>query len=136
MLPRHRLGPQVGCGSGPSRASRWEAAGAGGGENGPPGEHRRSGVERAPNPVASCVCGTWQSRWGPTSPVAVVGGLTVREAEIPSGRRMTREANAGGRKATGNRGSRTSLPLVAADNRPDRDHVLTRKGADAGRVSL
>ena len=32
-----------------------------------------------------------------------LGGLTVRKAEFPGGCRTTREANAGGRKATGNR---------------------------------
>jgi hypothetical protein len=30
------------------------------------------------------------------------GGLTVRKADVLSGAGMTREANAGGRKATGN----------------------------------
>jgi len=33
----------------------------------------------------------------------VTGKPTVRKAQLPSGNRMTREANAGGRKATGNR---------------------------------
>lgn len=52
------------------------------------------------------------------------GGPTVRKADIPSGQRMTREANAGGRKAAGNRGRWLALLLAAADNRPDRDCVL------------
>jgi len=34
----------------------------------------------------------------------VAGRPTVRKAQFPSGRRMTQEANAGGRKAAGNRG--------------------------------
>jgi hypothetical protein len=93
-----------------------------------PGEHHCPGVERAPNPVASCVCGTWQSRWGPTRPVFVVGGLTVRKAEVPSGAGMTREANAGRRKATGNHDVEARLPLVVVDNRPDRDDCPGPKG--------
>ena len=44
------------------------------------------------------------------------GRPTVREAEFPSGRRKTREANAGGRKAAGNRepgaGSSASGPRI------------------------
>jgi hypothetical protein len=32
---------------------------------------------------------------GSGAAVVVVGGLTVREAEVPSGEGMTREANAG-----------------------------------------
>jgi hypothetical protein len=38
------------------------------------------------------------------------GGLTVREAELPGGRRTIREANAGDRKATGNRDQRLLAP--------------------------
>jgi hypothetical protein len=62
------------------------------------------------------------------------GGLTVRKAEVPSGRGMTREANAGSRTATGNCGRWLVLLLAAADNRPDRDamswpeRALTRVG--------
>lgn len=64
----------------------------------------------------------------------VVGGPTVRKADVPSGRRMTREANAGSRKATGTRDSMTTLLLVVSANRRDRDCVswperaLTRVG--------
>jgi hypothetical protein len=68
--------------------------------------------------------------------VVVAGGLTVRKAEVLSGEGMTREANAGGRKATGNRDVMAKLLLAVADNRPDRDAVPARKGADAGLVSL
>jgi hypothetical protein len=102
--------------------------GAGGGGAIQPGEHRRPGVERAPNPVASCMCGTWQSRWGSDAALVVVGGPTVRKVELPSGRRMTREANAGGRKATGNRDGMARLPLVVSANRPDRDLCPGLKG--------
>jgi hypothetical protein len=73
---------------------------------------------------------------GSGTAVVVVGGLTVRKADVPSGEGMTREANAGSRKATGNRDSMARLPLVASNNRSDRALVLARKGADAGRVSL
>jgi hypothetical protein len=58
----------------------------------------------------------------------VVGGPTVRKAEVLSGRRMTREANAGGRKVTGNRDSMARLPLVVSNNRPDRDAGPGPKG--------
>jgi hypothetical protein len=40
----------------------------------------------------------------------VSGKPTVREAELPSGRRMTQEANAGGRKAAGKRDNRSAPP--------------------------
>jgi len=58
---------------------------------------------------------------GSDATFVVVGGLTVRKAEVPSGRRMTREANAGSRKATGNRDSMARLLLVVSANWPDRD---------------
>jgi len=65
------------------------------------------------------------------------GGLTVREAEFPSGRRMTREANAGGRKGSGKPGAGCwRLRQRPADNRPDTGRGPARKGADAGQVSL
>ena len=51
------------------------------------------------------------------------GKLTVRKAELPSGRRMAQEANAAGRKATG------------IHNRPDRDACPRRKAADVDQVS-
>jgi hypothetical protein len=57
---------------------------------------------------------------GSDATFVAVGGLTVRKAEVPSGRRMTREANAGSRKATGNRDSMARLLLVVSTNRPDR----------------
>ena len=37
------------------------------------------------------------------SGVMMAGRPTVRKAQVPSGRRRTQEANADGRKATGNR---------------------------------
>ena len=65
---------------------------------------------------------------GSDAALVVVGGPTVRKAELPSGRRMTREANAGGRKATGNRDGMARLPLVVSANRPDRDLCPGLKG--------
>jgi hypothetical protein len=51
------------------------------------------------------------------------GGLTVRKADVPSGGRMTREANAGSRKAAGNRDVVAELLSAVVDNRPDRGCV-------------
>ena len=57
---------------------------------------------------------------GSGATTVAVGGLTVRKVELPSGRRMTREAKAGGRKATGTSDVMTRLLLVVGHNRPDR----------------
>jgi hypothetical protein len=65
---------------------------------------------------------------GSGTALAVAGGLTVRKADVPSGRRMTREASAGGRKTAGNHDVMTRLPLVVVDNRPDRGGCLGPKG--------
>ena len=65
----------------------------------------------------------------------VPGKPTVRKAQIPGGNRMTREANAGGRKAAGNRDT-DGWPLLLAvlDNWPDTGPgARARKGADAVR---
>lgn len=66
------------------------------------------------------------------------GKPTVRKAQLSGGNRMTREANAGGRKATGNRDELTVLLLSGvADNWPDTGPgARLRKQADAGQVSL
>jgi hypothetical protein len=59
------------------------------------------------------------------------GQSTVRKTQLPGGHRMTREANAGGRKATGNRdmmvdpsADRPAQLAGQGDARPER--VLTR----------
>ena len=65
---------------------------------------------------------------GSDTAVVVVGGLTVRKADVPSGEGMTREANAGGRKATGTRDSMARLLLVVSANRPDRGLCPGLKG--------
>jgi hypothetical protein len=62
---------------------------------------------------------------------------TARKAQLPGGNRMTREANAGSRKAAGNRDAVAGPPPAVPDNWPDTGLVpWTRKGADAGQVSL
>jgi hypothetical protein len=48
-----------------------------------------------------------------------LGRLTVRKAQVLSGNRMAQEANAGRRKATGNRENRLVLQPVLPDNWPD-----------------
>ena len=63
-----------------------------------------------------------------------VGKPTVRRAHPLSGRRTTREANADGRKAVGNRGGMVRPSLTAPHNRSDTrlmpgpERVLTRVG--------
>jgi len=47
------------------------------------------------------------------------GRLTVRKAQALSGNRMAQEANAGRRKATGNRQTRLVLQSALPDNWPD-----------------
>jgi hypothetical protein len=59
----------------------------------------------------------------------VVGRPTVREAQFSSGRRIAREANAGGRKETGNRARQVRSPLASPDNRPDTGRVPGPKGS-------
>ena len=72
------------------------------------------------------------------SGVMMAGGPTVRKAQLSSGRRMTQEANADSRKATGNRQPHDSAPP------PDGCRITgwiraccpARKEADVGQVSL
>ncbi len=117
-------------------AGRCEAAGAARGNLAERGCTTVPGAQRAPtrsllshverdNPVGVRVKGL------------TPGGSTVRKAEFPDGRRMAQEANAGGRKAAGNRepdagssasGCRITGRIEAC--------ALTREGADVGRVSL
>src|SRR6266568_5721402 len=64
------------------------------------------------------------------------GKPTVREAESPSGRRKAREANAGGRKAAGNR-EPDAGPSASGSRITGRiGQCPARKSADAGLVSL
>jgi hypothetical protein len=64
------------------------------------------------------------------------GRPTARKAQLPSGHRMTQEANAGSRKATGNRDVWPAPPLAVSYNRPDTGSARARKGADVGQVGL
>ncbi len=71
----------------------------------------------------------------------VPGGLTVRKADLLGGNRMAQEANAGGRKAAGNRGRRHrsfSGGLRITGRTPGVAQVAPGpvRGADVGRVSL
>ena len=52
------------------------------------------------HPARISLCRTWKPRKGPGR---VSGRPPVRNAQLPGGHRMTQEANAGGRKAAGNR---------------------------------
>jgi len=90
----------MGCVSGAVGTGRWEAAGAG----------RRvvAGRERTTVPeVGGALPGRILFMRNMTTPlgsgVMMAGRPTVRKAQLPSGRRKTQEANADGRKATGNR---------------------------------
>ncbi len=56
------------------------------------------------------------------------GRLTVRKAQSPSGNRMAQEANAGSRKAAGNRGRRLVLQPVLTENWPDAGTCPSPKG--------
>ena len=65
----------------------------------------------------------------------VAGRPTVREAQFPSGRRMTQQAKAGGRKAAGNRGVAEPAPppgdlritgRIRAVARPERELTWVR----------
>jgi hypothetical protein len=102
----------------------------------------RSGGHRRPRDTGGTHPGRISYVWNVGTPMgsghkAVTGKPTVRKAQSPSGKWMTREANAGGRKATGTLGSKASPPLVASDNWPDTGRrARTRKSADAGQVSL
>ena len=60
-------------------------------------------------------------------PVTVSGRPTVRRAQLPGGNRKAQEANAGGRKATGNRDV-----MIVPDNRPDTGDCPDPKGCRRG----
>jgi hypothetical protein len=68
----------------------------------------------------------------------MAGRPTVRKAQFPSGRRMTQEANADSRKATGNRQPHDPAPPPDGCRITGRIRVCcpARKGADVGQVSL
>src|SRR5664279_6172481 len=85
-------------------AGRWEAAGAGRGFVVGRVEHRR------PRDTGGTLPGRNSCVWNVVTPSGsgrqvASGQSTVRKTQFPGGQRMTREANAGGRKAAGNRDS-------------------------------
>src|SRR6266516_832108 len=95
---------RMGCGRWGGGAGRWEAAGAG----------RGFFVGRVSTAAPGDTGGTHPGRsswvWNVVIPtgsghVTCSGKPTARKAQLPGGQRMTREANAGGRKAAGNRGN-------------------------------
>ena len=115
-------------------AGRWEAAGAGRGFEVDRVEHRR------PRDTGGTLPGRSSCVWNVVTPSGsgrqdASGQSTVRKTQFPGGIRMTREANAGGRKAAGNRDNRR--PLRRQSRITGRiGRCPTRKGADAGQVSL
>src|SRR6266849_6699334 len=100
-----------------------------------PNEHRRPRDTGGTHPGRiSCV-------WNVGTPMGsghsdVSGKPTARKAQSPREGRMTWEANAGGRKATGNRGKQPALRRSPRTTGRIRAAARTRKGADAGQVSL
>ena len=73
----------------------------------PAGDNRRPGAHHRPRGKGGALPGRVLLMCNTTTPLgsggSTAGRPTVRKAELPSGRRMTQEANADGRKATGNR---------------------------------
>jgi hypothetical protein len=91
----------VGCGSGvQGLAAEKRQATAGHGIR--PGEHRRPRGRGGTHPGRISQARNVETPSG-SGRQAAPGKPTVRKAQLPSGNRMTREANAGGRKAAGNR---------------------------------
>src|SRR5438132_1754797 len=99
-----------------------------------PNEHRRPRDTGGTHPGRiSCVGNVGTPMGSGHSDVA--GKPTARKAQSPSEGRMTWEANAGGRKATGNRGKRPALrrsPRTTGRIRAaDSDQLLAAIGAHA-----
>lgn len=63
------------------------------------------------------------------------GKPTVRKAQPLGGYGMVQEANAGSRKATGNRDDGPLSPAAVSHNWPDTGSCPARKGADVDQVS-
>src|SRR4029077_428481 len=86
------------------RDRRDRPLGSGGGR---PEDSRRPGAHHPPRGKGGALPGRILFMRNMTTPlgsgVMMAGGPTVRKAQLPSGRRMTQEANADGRTATGNR---------------------------------
>jgi hypothetical protein len=75
-----------------------------------PEDNRRPGAHHRPRDKEGALPGRGSFMCNTTTPLGsgemVAGRPTVRKAQLPSGRRMTQEANADSRKAAGNRGPR------------------------------
>jgi hypothetical protein len=73
-----------------------------------PEGNRRPGAHHRPRDKGGALPGRSLLMCNTTTPLGsghwVAGRPTVRKAQFPCGRRMTQEANAGSRKAAGNRG--------------------------------
>jgi hypothetical protein len=97
-----------------------------------PWEHRAPGYrERPPRSGLGRV-----ERDNPVGVQALPGRPTVREVELPGGRRMVQQANAGcveRRQETNTCGC--SLRVAVSDNWPDTGMCSARKGADVDQVS-
>ena len=101
----------------------------------------RSQPRRTPPPrgLESTHPGLVSTVWNVTTPSGSgfwSGQPTVREAQLPGGRRTVQEANAGAPKGDGKPGQQAASPAVVPDNRPDTGFCLARKGADVDRVNL
>ena len=99
-----------------------------------PGEHRRPRGREGTHPGHSSCVRNAVTPSGSGRALGVSGKADREEGPTPRREQDGREANAGGRKTTGNHESRTGPPAVVVDNRPDtgpRDPA--RKSADAAR---
>jgi hypothetical protein len=91
-----------------------------------------------PRGTESALPGRVSAVWNVTTPPGSgrqPGKPTVREAQLPGGHRMVQQANAGGRKATGNRDAWLFPSAAVSHNWPDTGACLARKGADVDQVS-
>jgi hypothetical protein len=116
----------VGCGSGvQGLVAEKRQVTAGHGIR--PGEHRRPRGREGTQPGRISQVRNVVTPSGSGHQV-VAGKPTARKAQFPGGNRMTRKANAGSRKAAGNRDMVAGPPLAVLDNWPDTGWCLDPKG--------
>src|SRR6476619_2679632 len=107
-----------------------------------PEESRRPGAHHRPRDKGGALPGRILFMRNMTTPlgsgVMMAGGPTVRKAQLPSGRRMTQEANADTPKGDRKPGTRVSAPPPNGCRITGRIRACcpARKGADVGLVSL
>src|SRR5512140_2129611 len=107
-----------------------------------PEDNRRPGAHHRPRGKGGALPGRVFLMRNPTTPLGSggfgAGGPTVRKAEFPSGRRMTQQANAGGRKGGRKPGTVVLAPPPEGSRITGRIRAgcPARKGADVGQVSL